>query len=228
MSQSPLVAYEHVGYHRNQKAPVMQFRQPDKQKIAAGELTLTFRRWRSPQAKQGGRYRIGEGIIEVTEVTTTTASEITPDDAHAAGHESAEAVLEAVRQNQRKSGNPDAPLYRVAFRYLGEQADPRKALAADDQLDDAALDQLTTRLARMDARARHGPWTQAALEAIQAAPGRRAADLASAAGRKTAPFKADIRKLKALGLTISLEVGYELSLRGRAVLAALQDETSDL
>ena len=226
MSQSPLAAYEHVGYHRNQKAPVMQFRQRDKQKIAAGELTLTFRRWRSPQAKQGGRYRIGEGVIEVTGVEKTTASEITPGDALAAGHENAEAVLDAIRRNQRKSGDPDALLYRIEFRYLGQQADPRKTLAADDELDQAALDSLTARLARMDTRARQGPWTRAALEAIQAAPGRRAADLASAAGRETVPFKADIRKLKALGLTISLEVGYKLSPRGRAVLAALHDETS--
>ena len=204
----------------------MQFRERDKQKIAAGELTLTFRRWRSPQAKSGGRYRIGEGMIEVTAVETITASEITPKDARAAGHEDADAVLGAIRSNQRKSGDPDAPLYRVEFRYLGEHTDPRKVLAANDDLDDAALDSLTARLARMDARARRGPWTRAALEAIQAAPGRRAADLASAAGRETAPFKADIRKLKALGLTISLEVGYELSPRGRAVLTALQQETS--
>ena len=204
----------------------MQFRERDKQRIAAGELTLTFRRWRSPQARPGGRYRIGAGVIEVTSVETTTPVEITLADARAAGHEHADAVLDAIKRNQRKSGDPDGPLYRIAFRYLGEHADPRKALASDDDLDDSELAALTTRLARMDARARQGPWTRAALEAIQTAPGRRATDLAAAAGRETTPFKADVRKLKALGLTISLEVGYELSPRGRAVLAALQHETS--
>ena len=35
-------------------------------------------------------------------------------------------------------------------------------------------------------------------------------------GRERLPFKADVRKLKALGLTESLEVGYRLSPRGRA------------
>ena len=69
----------------------------------------------------------------------------------------------------------------------------------------------------MDSRARQGPWTQAALEAIAVAPGRRAAELAAEQDRETAKFKADVRKLKALGLTISLEVGYELSPRGRVV-----------
>ena len=35
------------------------------------------------------------------------------------------------------------------------------------------------------------------------------------------PMKADIRKLKALGLTLSHDVGYELSARGAAYLASL-------
>jgi transposase len=50
-----------------------------------------------------------------------------------------------------------------------------------------------------------------------------AAMTASAAGtaehRERHPFKADVRKLKELGLTESLEVGYRLSPRGRALLA---------
>jgi hypothetical protein len=49
----------------------------------------------------------------------------------------------------------------------------------------------------------------------------RAADLAAAAGRERHPFKTDVRKLKALGLTESLEVGYRLSPRGLALLARL-------
>jgi hypothetical protein len=36
------------------------------------------------------------------------------------------------------------------------------------------------------------------------------------AGRERLEFKRDVRKLKELGLTLSLEVGYELSPRGRA------------
>ena len=37
-------------------------------------------------------------------------------------------------------------------------------------------------------------------------------------GRETAPFKLDVRKLKAMGLTVSFAVGYEISPRGRAYL----------
>ena len=56
-----------------------------------------------------------------------------------------------------------------------------------------------------------GPWTYEVLQAIADNPGLRAPDIAASFGRETLPFKRDVRKLKELGLTISLEVGYELS-----------------
>ena len=63
--------------------------------------------------------------------------------------------------------------------------------------------------------------------AILGTPGRFAEDVATfrqAGGRGlnvTAPFKLDVRKLKNLGLTYSLEVGYRLTPRGAAYLDAL-------
>ena len=44
-------------------------------------------------------------------------------------------------------------------------------------------------------------------------------ELAAAAGQERAYFKLRVRRLKALGLTESLEVGYRLSPRGAAYLA---------
>ena len=44
------------------------------------------------------------------------------------------------------------------------------------------------------------------------------ADLAAGFGRVTQPFKTDVRKLKNLGPTESLEVGYRLSPLGSAYL----------
>ncbi len=204
----------------------MQFRDRDKDAIGRGELTLTFRRWRRPQARTGGQYRVGAYVIEVTAVDEIEPEQITIEDARAVGQDSAQGVLDAVRREQRSSGDPNAPLYRVAFRSLGEQPDPRRVLGADADLDSEELAEIVGRLAKMDARARQGPWTGAALAAIAAAPGRRAAELAEAQGRETAKYKADIRKLKALGLTNSLEVGYELSARGQAVLRAIEGPPS--
>ena len=41
-------------------------------------------------------------------------------------------------------------------------------------------------------------------------------------GQEKMPFKVNVRKLKRLGLTESLDVGYRLSPRGAVVLSALR------
>ena len=56
------------------------------------------------------------------------------------------------------------------------------------------------------------------LDAIADRHGVRAPDLAASLGRETLPVKRDVRKLKELSLTESLEVGYRLAPRGRAYL----------
>jgi hypothetical protein len=55
----------------------------------------------------------------------------------------------------------------------------------------------------------------------------RAADLATSMGRERLAFKADVRKLKALGLTLSLEIGYRPSSRGQAYLEAIAGRDRD-
>jgi Mn-dependent DtxR family transcriptional regulator len=80
------------------------------------------------------------------------------------------------------------------------------------------VDDVRERLDRMDARGSHGAWTHQLLQLIDEQPHVRAPDLAASIGWETAPFKEHVRKLKALGLTISHSPGYELSPRGRAVL----------
>ena len=57
--------------------------------------------------------------------------------------------------------------------------------------------------------------------AIAERPATRAVELATALGRERTPFKTDVRKLKELGLTESLERGYRLSPRGWTVLEHL-------
>jgi len=51
-------------------------------------------------------------------------------------------------------------------------------------------------------------------------PRTRAGDLAAGMGMERRALKGNVRKLKELGLTESLEVGYRLSPRGRALLRA--------
>ena len=91
--------------------------------------------------------------------------------------------------------------------------DPTEARKVCDEI--AAI---MERLRRLDASSAHGAWTARTLALIEAQPATLAASLAAQLGRERLPFKADVRKLKALGLTISLERGYRLSPRGVAVL----------
>ena len=85
-------------------------------------------------------------------------------------------------------------------------------------LSDEERARLLRRLRRLDQAARHGPWTRATLASIDRRPATRAAELAEELGRETLPFKRDVRKLKELGLTESLDSGYRLSPRARALI----------
>ena len=197
----------------------MQFRRQFHAPIASGEVTRTVRRWLRPQARAGGRYRLGTaGSIEVDRIAPTTADVLTLDDARRSGFNSVGALLGAIPPREGTT------LYRVDFRYLGQIADPRVALAADGELEPGELAAIAERLAKMDARSRRA-WTRQTLDQIEAHPGTVSHTLASAIGIETAPFKVNVRKLKGLGLTISLETGYQLSPRGRALVGYLRSPT---
>jgi hypothetical protein len=186
--------------------------------LADGTVTVTFRRWRRPRARTGARHRTPAGVLAIDAVTEVDPAELTEGDARAAGFGS---LAELRRQLERRG---DGPVYRVDFHHAG--ADPRAALRRADDLPEAELARLRGRLERLDRAGRDGPWTIATLRLIGDRPGVRAADLAAAAaGRERHPFKTDVRKLKELGLTESLEVGYRLSPRGRALLERLGGPT---
>lgn len=189
----------------------MQFDARSRDAILQGSVTLTFRRWKRRQVVAGNRYRTTLGMIEVESVEVVDDGAVTMADARRAGCGSVEELFDQL------VGDPDLPLYRVAFRVVHEP-DPRDLLAADVDLDDDALAEIDRRLDRLDAASAHGAWTRPTLDLIAEHPGTRAGDLAGSVGRDTAPFKTDVRKLKNLGLTRSLEVGYQLSPRGRAYL----------
>jgi hypothetical protein len=181
--------------------------------IVDGSITLTFRRWKRAQVIAGRRYRTPVGMLEVEAVDLVDADDIDDDEAQRAGFPSADALRDVLR------GEPSDPVYRVRFRAVTEP-DPRDLLAHDDRLTDADVEEIDRRLERLDGASSHGPWTAATLAVIAERPGVRAADLAAALGRERAPFKLDVRKLKALGLTLSLDIGYKLSPRGEAYWVA--------
>jgi hypothetical protein len=180
---------------RGRRGLTTLFKREQLEGIATGAVTLAFRRWERPRVRPGTRLRTAAGVIAIDALEPV--EEITPEDARRAGFESPAAAVRPLRR--------EGTLYRIELHLDGP--DPRVALReGKPTADDFA------RLERM------GPWTYEVLRAIAERPGVRAPDLAASFGRETRPFKTDVRKLKELGLTESLEVGYRLSPRGRAVL----------
>ena len=179
--------------------------------VQDGSVTVTFRRWKRSQAIAGNRYRTAVGIIEVESVDVIDASKITNADARRSGYPSAAAVIADLR------GTDDLPVYRVRFHAV-QGPDPRDELAASVDLTDAEVEELDRRLTRLDRASSYGAWTMETLAVIAEHPARRAGDLAEIVGRERDPFKLDVRKLKNLGLTLSLVVGYQLSPRGHEYL----------
>jgi hypothetical protein len=178
--------------------------------IADGSITVAFRRWDRPRVRPGGTQRTGIGVIRFDGVEQVDAATLTEDDATRAGVRSLAVLL---RLLDRRDG---AHVYRVRVSLAGE--DPRVALREQAELSAEDRRAVDVRLDRMDAARATGPWTREVLRLIAERPGVRAPDLAASLGRETLPFKRDVRKLKELGLTRSLEVGYEISPRGRAYL----------
>jgi hypothetical protein len=197
-------------------------------RIVAGEVSVVYRRWSKPTVKQGGRLRTGVGELAIGNVETVEPSSITDADAARAGWSSASELVEDLFRERKPSSargrgaraDGERLIYRIEVTFAG--ADQRFDLRADDQLTDEAMATLIRKLDGYDTRSAFGPWTRHTLSMINDFPGRRAPELAETQGRETIPFKADVRKLKELGLTESLPVGYQLSPRGKRVFAALR------
>lgn len=179
------------------------------QAIRDGQVTAVFRRWDAPRVRSGGTQRTAAGVVRFGAVQQVSENDLTEKDAVGAGMTSLAQLLKA---NQR---GPGSALYRIEVFF--DRPDERVALR-DTVPTDAEITEIAAALDRMDKGRRSGPWTRQYLRLIADNPGRRAPDLAAGLGRETQPFKLDIRKLKELGLTHSLPVGYELSRRGRAFL----------
>lgn len=176
--------------------------------IRAGRIALAFRRWKRPTVKTGGTLRTSIGVLAIDAVEATTLAAVTETDARKAGYPGRDDLVAALRGH-------DGTVYRIVLRYQGE--DPRAALR-QTSLDADALSAVAARLDRLDRASRRGPWTRAVLRLIGDRPGIVARELAALRGEDRDPFKANVRKLKELGLTESLDVGYRLSERGRQFL----------
>jgi hypothetical protein len=190
----------------------MLFRREILEGIARGRVTLAFRRWRRAPPAEGSSIRSPVGVLRFERVTIIDEEEITADDVRRTGMSAAEL---------RASIAGEGTLLRVELRLAGD--DPRIALR-ERLPGHAELEAVVRRLARIDAASRV-PWTTRYLELIANHPAVVSHKLAPRVEAGVPLFKRRVRQLKELGLTESLEVGYRLSPRGRAVLERLGDQS---
>ena len=168
--------------------------------LVDGSVTVAFRRWKRPSVKAGGTLQSPGGLLSIDDVSPISVDDMTAADSCAAGYGTPEEVIADLR--------PEGQLYRIRFRRVGD--DPRIALRQQADVDGATL-----------AAVERLPWAGDVLRAIAAHPATVSTTLASQLGMERQPFKQRVRRLKSLGLTESLEVGYRLSPRGEAVLARI-------
>ena len=196
------------------------------QQIRDGTVTLAFRRWDAPRVKVGGTQITSAGIIRFDSCEVVPSLDaLTEADAHAAGLPDLATLRQRLRPGRPVNRGPRGAkggdtIYRVGVSWVGE--DPRLALR-ERVARGRELTELIAAVDKLDAGKRTGgqadhSWTRRILEWIEANPGVLASVLAAELGRDLLPMKADIRKLKALGLTISLRTGYRLSPRGEGYL----------
>lgn len=207
----------------------MLISKPVAEGIRAGAVTQAFRRWDAPRVKVGGTQLTSAGLVRFDGCTEVAdLEELTEEDAARAGVKDLATLRKALQPRERRpsprGGKGGDRIYRINLSWAGE--DPRVALR-DTIPDEAELHDIERRLARLDSRPT-GPWTRQILEWIRDNPRVVSKELAALRDVELLPMKADIRKLKALGLTISHDVGYELSPRGAAYLAWLASASPEL
>jgi hypothetical protein len=189
----------------------MLFRRDTLQGIADGRVTLAFRRWRRAPPADGSSLRSPVGVLCLDRVTVVDEGDITPDDVRRTGMS-----LDELRASIAGQGT----LVRIELRLSG--ADPRIALR-ERLPEPTEVEAIVATLARLDAVG-HAPWTTRYLQLVADRPGIVSRALAPQVDAGVPPFKRRVRQLKELGLTESLEVGYRLSPRGRAVLERLLND----
>lgn len=96
--------------------PGVEFSRELRDDVLAGDITLSIRLWTRPKVKEGGRYRVGLGEIEVDAIELVPFSAITEADVRRAG----EPDRETLRRRAAHAGpiDEDTLVYRIKFHSL--------------------------------------------------------------------------------------------------------------
>jgi hypothetical protein len=92
---------------------VIEFSRELRGDVLAGDITLSVRLWKRQRVKEGGRYPVGPGEIEVDAIELVPFAAITAQDVRRAG----EPDRETLRQRAAHAGpiDEDTLVYRIEF-----------------------------------------------------------------------------------------------------------------
>jgi hypothetical protein len=101
----------------------MEFSRDLRDAVMSGDITVSFRLWRRPKVRPGGRYLVGPVQIEVDSVELMPYAAITAADVRRSG----ERDRESLRQRAAHAGpiEEGTLLYRVEFHLAGPPASSR-------------------------------------------------------------------------------------------------------
>jgi hypothetical protein len=94
----------------------VQFSAELRDDVAFGEITVSFRLWRRPKVKVGGRYPVGPVIIEVDSIDLVPFASVTRTDVRRSGERDGESLRQ--RAAHAVPIDDDTLLYRVEFHVV--------------------------------------------------------------------------------------------------------------
>lgn len=184
--------------------------------IKSGKITLAFRKWKKASVKIGCLLHTSIGLLEIHKIEPIHENDITNEDALKAGFADKPELLKSFTQNSTGT------IFKISVGY--HSADPRIKLREQTKLSEQQFTDLKKKLERLDNQSKQGHWTRTILLTIKDNPNLHAIGIAKLTGFEKEWLKLNIRKLKNLGLTISHNVGYELSTFGKIFIQSLNDK----
>ena len=102
----------------------MQFSRELRDRVAEGEITVSFRLWQRPKVRVGGRYPVADAVIEVLAVDLMPFGAVSTDDVRRSG----ERDRDALRARAAHAGpiSDETLVYRVEFRVLPPESATRR------------------------------------------------------------------------------------------------------
>ena len=95
------------------------FREQDRGRVADGEITVTYRLWKSAHVKAGKRYETGFGALDVEDVQVIPAALVPPEDVALSGCADVASIWELAGEHTKARVVAETLLYRVQFRFVG-------------------------------------------------------------------------------------------------------------